>query len=32
VPTRALADADEAARLVSRLTGHIGRRRVGLAA
>jgi hypothetical protein len=32
VPTRALADAAEAARLVSRLTGHIGRRRVGLAA
>jgi hypothetical protein len=33
VPTRALADVDEAARLVSRLSGHIGvRRRVGLAA
>jgi hypothetical protein len=32
VPTRALADADEAARLVSRLTGHIRvGRRVGLA-
>jgi hypothetical protein len=32
VPTRALADADEAARLVSRLMGHIGvGRRVGLA-
>ena len=33
VPTRALADADEAARLVSRLSRHIGvRRRAGLAA
>jgi hypothetical protein len=33
VPTRALADADEAARLVSRLSGHIGvMPRVGLAA
>ena len=32
VPTRVLADADEAARLVSRLAGHIGVvRRVGLA-
>jgi hypothetical protein len=32
VPTRALADVDEAARLVSRLSGHIGvRRRAGLA-
>ena len=32
VPTRALADADEAARLVSRLSGHIGvGRRTGLA-
>jgi hypothetical protein len=32
VPVRALADADEAARLVSRLSGHIGRQRVGIAA
>jgi hypothetical protein len=33
VPTRALADADEAARLVSRLSGHIGDGRgVGLTA
>jgi hypothetical protein len=33
VPTRALADVDEAARLVSRLSGHIGvRRGAGLAA
>jgi hypothetical protein len=33
VPTRALADVDEATRLVSRLSGHIGLgRRVGLAA
>jgi hypothetical protein len=32
VPTRALTDVDEAARLVSRLSGHIGvERRVGLA-
>ena len=32
VPTRTLADADEAARLVSRLSGHIGvGRRAGLA-
>jgi hypothetical protein len=32
VPTRALADVNEAARLLSRLSGHIGvRRRVGLA-
>ena len=32
VPTRALTDVDEAARLVSRLSGHIGvRRRVDLA-
>jgi hypothetical protein len=32
VPTRAFADADEAARLVSRLSGHIGAgRQVGLA-
>ena len=32
LPTRALPDADEAARLVSRLSGHIGvGRRVGLA-
>jgi hypothetical protein len=32
VPTRALVDGDEAARLVSRLSSHIGRQRVGLAA
>jgi hypothetical protein len=32
VPTRALGDADEAAQLVSRLSSHIGRARVGLEA